>query len=111
MTRRQSASKQLREDKKRIYKRAKNPAIKRRKKEDKLRTAQETINKFYKTDKSTPNRGSAGRKYWKELGEANKAYEEILIEKLGGGSKGKKELNRRLKELEERRKRERGNLN
>ena len=102
MTRRQSASKQLREDKKRIYKRAKNPAIKRRKKEDRLRKARETINIFHKPKTSLSHR---------ELDKANKAYEEILIEKLGGGNKGKKELNRSLKELEERRKRERGTLN
>ena len=102
MTKQQSASKQLREDKKRIYKQASNPAIKRRKKEDRLRKARETLKIFYKPETSWNIR---------EMRKANKAFEEILIEELGGGNPGKKELNRRRKELEERKKRERGNLN
>lgn len=100
MTKRKSASAQLREDKKRAYKLASNPVIKRRKKEDRLRKAKETINIFHKPKTPLSHR---------ELDKANKAYEEILIEKLGGGNEGKKELNRRMKELKE--KRERGNLN
>lgn len=74
MTRRQSASKQLREDKKRIYKQASNPAIKRRKREDRLRKAQETMNKFARMNENVP----LTKIPTKELRKYNEAAREIM---------------------------------
>ena len=97
MTKQQSASKQLREDKKRIYKQASNPAIKRRKREDRLRIEEETISKFLKRYGKLPFSKiptKEYRKYTSSLKEVLKAQDEDTeklkrrVDKLLGTARG-----------------------